>query len=105
MGAALASLLTEMLVVLLTGTLAYREIRFVPSFENIGRIALSGAAMATALFFLEPFSFLLSGVVGVATYIFVLWLTNAVNHTELISLFQKNNSSPEEAEHMETMLP
>jgi O-antigen/teichoic acid export membrane protein len=104
-GAACAALGTEMLVVLLTSTLARREIHFLPSFENISRIALSAFAMAAALFLLEPFSFLLSGIVGVAVYILVLWLTNAVNHTELMSLFQKGGSSTEEAEHMETMLP
>ena len=104
-GAAMAAIGTEMLVVLLTGFLTYRYIRFLPSFENIGRIALSGAAMVAALFFLEPFSFLLSGIASVATYVLVLWLTNAVNHTEIASLFQKGGSSPEEAEHIETMLP
>ncbi len=105
MGAASTSLATEMLVVFLTGFLAYRHVHFAPSFENIGRIILSGASMAVALFFLEPYSFLLSGIGGITVYLLVLWITKAVTQYELLSLFQKKEGSPEEIKQMETMLP
>lgn len=105
-GAASTALMTEALVVLLTGFLTYRYVKYVPSFENIKRILLSGAVMAVTLFFLEPYSFLLSGIVGVAVYIGMLWLTRAVNPDEIASLFQKEQKLPlSEAERIETLVP
>ena len=105
MGAASASLATEMLVVGLTGFLTYKYIRFVPSFENFGRILSSGVAMAGVLFLSGSFPFLLSGVAGVATYLFVLWLTKAVTQNEILSLFSKKELSFGEVERMESMVP
>jgi O-antigen/teichoic acid export membrane protein len=105
MGAASASFLTEMLVALLTGTLVFRQIKFLPSFEKIGSILLSGFSMGAVLAIAEPYSFLLASAAGVATYLFVLWLTHAVNKNELVSLFQKQPGSIAEAERMETMVP
>lgn len=105
MGAASASLATEMLVVLLTGFLTHKYVRFIPAFENIGKILLSGAVMALALFFLEPYPFLLSGIISVAAYFLVLWLTRAINRDEILSLFQKKGATVAEAEQMETMIP
>ncbi len=105
-GAAWASLLTEMLVVLLTGTLAYRHIRFAPSFENTGRIFVSGAAMAVTLFFLQNQAFLIAGAAAVFTYIFALWLSRAVTQDELLSIFSsKREESLADAERFETMVP
>ena len=105
MGAATASLATEMLVVFLTGFLAYKYIRFIPSFKQVGKILFSGAMMAGALFFLEPRSFLLSGVAGIAVYLFVLWLTKAISQNEILSLFLKKESTLAEVEQMEKMVP
>lgn len=107
MGAASVSLLTEALVVILTGFLVYRHIHYVPVFENTGRILLSGVVMSGVLFFLEPYSFLVAGGAGVSVYLGMLWLTKAISPEEIISLFQKENGvAPlSEVERMETMVP
>lgn len=89
-GSAITALSTEALVVFLTGMLVYRYIHYVPSFEHIKRILASGAVMAGALFALESYSFFISGIVAVATYLGMLWLTRAVNAQEIASIFQKD---------------
>lgn len=90
-GAAVASVATELLVVLLTGLLVRRYIRYVPSFMSIGRILFSGILMGVTLFFSESLSFLLSGIAGVSVYIFGLWFTRAVAVDEVMSLFVRGN--------------
>lgn len=105
-GSAATALLTEALVVLLTGTLVYRHIRYVPSFESVKWIFLSGGVMAVTLFFLEPFSFLFSGCAGILVYITTLWLTRAVSPEEIASIFQKEQELPlSESERIETLVP
>lgn len=106
MGAAYASLLTEMFVVILTSFLVRKYIQYVPSLENIGKIFLSGAVMVVVLFFLAPHSFFFAGISGVFAYLFMLWLTRAISSDEVVSLFQKGEDvafSP--VEPLETMEP
>lgn len=106
MGSAFTALFTEALVVLLTGMLVYRYIHYAPSFENIKRILASGAVMAVVLYFLEPYSFILSGIVAVGTYAAMLWLTRSVNAEELASIFQKDQKfSSSELDRVETLVP
>lgn len=105
-GSASTALLTEALVVCLTGFLVYRYVSYTPSFAKIWRVVFSGLIMAGALFLLEPYSFLLSGVVAVAVYVGMLWLTSAISSDEVASLFQKGEESlPSETEHIETIVP
>lgn len=105
-GSASTALLTEALVVFLTGFLVRRHIQYTPSFENIPRVLFSGAIMALALFLLEPYSFLLSGFVGIGVYLGMLWLTRAISPDEVASLFQKEGRLPlSEAERIETLVP
>lgn len=106
MGAASSSLATEALVVILTSFLVYKYIRYVPAFESIGKILLSGIAMSGTLFLLEPYSFFMAGGVGVVVYLGTLWLTKAISSEEVVSLFQKEGGTPlSEVERMETMVP
>lgn len=106
MGSATTALLTEGLVVFLTGTLVYRHLRYVPSFDKVKWILLSGGVMAVVLFFLEPFSFLFSGCAGIAVYVTMLWLTRAVSPEEIASIFQKDQELPlSESERIETLVP
>ena len=106
MGSAYVSLATEAFVVLLTSMLAYRTIKYRPSFENVKRILFSGSIMALTLFFLEPYSFLLSGIVGVMVYAALLWATRAITPDEITSLFQKDAKAPlTETERIETLVP
>lgn len=89
LGAASTAVVTELVVVLLTFFLTRKYIGFRPSFENTGRIVLSGITMALVLFWLEPISFFLAGFAGVSAYLLVLWLTKAVSASELASLFSR----------------
>lgn len=103
LGSASIALATEALVVCLTGFLTYRYIRYVPSFHNIPRVIFSGGVMSGALFFLEPYSFFVSGVVSMAVYGGTLWLTRAISADEIMSLFQKgDNRALTNAEPIET---
>ncbi len=105
-GSATTALLTEGLVVLLTGALVYKHIHYTPSFRDVKRILFSGAVMAVILFLLEPYSFLLSGLLSMGTYIGMLWLTKAINPDEIASIFQKDQNLPlSPVEHTETMVP
>lgn len=105
MGSAVTALSTEALVVFLTGMLVYRCVRYVPSFENIKRILASGLIMAGTLYFLEPYSFILSGVVAMGVYTLMLWLTRAVNAEEITSIFQKDQKfSSSELDRTETIV-
>ncbi len=94
MGSAFVSLATEAFVVLLTGFLVARYIKYRPSFESIKKILLSGVVMAAILFLLEPYSFLLSGLAGVLVYVILLWATRAITPEEITSLFQKRSQDP-----------
>lgn len=102
-GAAYASVATELLVVLLTGFLARKHIGYMPSFEHIGHILVSGILMGAAMFVLEPFSFFSAGVVGVGVYVFGLWLTRAVGTDEIVSLFARGETGA--SADVETPLP
>ncbi len=83
MAAAGVSLATECLVVLLIGTLAFREIQFKPSFKPLPRIFLATLLMALAMYYLDRYSFIVAGVGGGVMYIFGLWLTRVVTYAEI----------------------
>lgn len=105
-GSAITALSTEALVVLLTGILVYRHIRYIPTFEKVKQIVLSGMAMAIVLFFLEPYSFIFSGIVSMGTYGLMLWLTHAISADEIASIFQKDQKfSLAETENIDTFVP
>jgi O-antigen/teichoic acid export membrane protein len=85
-GAAYTSLFTELLVAIAGGILVYKHIGYVPSFEHIGRIFLSGAIMASSLYFLIGAPFLLAGIVSGGVYVLSLAAFRAVSLREMKSL-------------------
>lgn len=105
LGSASIALATEAFVVCLTGFLTFRYIRYVPSFNHIPRVLFSGVAMAVSLFFLEPHSFVFSGILSMGVYAGTLWLTKAISADEIASLFQKDGQGQSGgSEPMETTL-
>lgn len=83
-GSAIASLLTEMLVVLLSASIAWKSAAFFPGFSGIGRILLAGFGMGTFLFFLDGRApFLVLGFVSVFLYLALLWLFRGVSRDEI----------------------
>lgn len=85
--AAYVSLLTECLVVLLIGTLAFREIQFRPSFRPLPRIVFATLLMALAMYYFDRYSFIIAGLSGGIVYVFGLWLTRVVTYAEIKMLF------------------
>ncbi|MEK7494785.1 MAG: flippase [Patescibacteria group bacterium] len=96
MGAAFTSVATELLVILLTGTLVFRHIGYLPSLRRVGRILLAGVLMGASLLLLSRASFLLAGAASVLVYVVSLWITRAVTYAEMKSLFSgKGEASPQ----------
>jgi len=86
MAAAFVSLITECLVVLLIGTLAFREIHFRPSFKPLPRIFFATLLMALAMYYFDRYSFIIAGLSGAVMYLFGLWLTRVVTYQEIKTL-------------------
>ncbi len=93
-GAATTAVLTEFMVVLLTGTLAYRSLGFSPRFAGIWKVMFSAFGMAVALFFLSGEPFIVSGSISLIVYCGLLWLTQAVSPEEIAGLFAKGAEEP-----------
>lgn len=91
-GAAASSVATEMLVVALTAFLVKKHVRYRPSFQHSGQILFSGMLMGGVVFLLEPYSFFLAGLTGTFLYVFLLWVTRAVDADEIISLFARKEA-------------
>lgn len=86
MGAAYVSLLTEFLVAVVSGTLVYRHIRYIPSFEHIGRILVAGLIMGGILYLFSSSSFFIAGLLASVMYVFALALFRAVSLREIRSI-------------------
>ncbi len=81
--AAGVSLITECLVVLLIGALAFREIQFRPSFKPLPRILFATLLMAGTMYYFDQYSFIVAGLSGGIMYVFGLWLTRVVTYAEI----------------------
>lgn len=90
-GAATAAVLTEFMVVVLTGMLSYRKLGFFPSFSGLWKVAFSAAIMGATLYLLADASFVIAGGISVLVYLGCLWMTRAVSSSEVMSLFSKEN--------------
>ncbi len=93
-GAALVSLATEFLVVVLLSTLAFREIKFRPSFRPIIPISAATLLMGGAMYISDHFSFIVAGMSGVIAYIIGLWLTRVVTYREIKMIFSNKDTEP-----------
>lgn len=92
MGAAISSLLTEFLVVILTGWFVYRTIGYTISFQKLPRIILSGGIMAISIFLLSPFvHFFITLLVAIGIYGVSIVITQVVEKKEIKELFWKKN--------------
>lgn len=89
-GAAVVSVLTELLVVIFSFYLTVKYTSYVPVIKNFSRILLSGTAMAIFLFFLSSLNFFFLAIGATIVYVFFLWLTNTISVTELKSIVSSN---------------
>lgn len=90
LGAATTSLLTEMTVAFLTGTLVFRHLAYRPSFHLVGRIFAAAGIMAVFLSVVS-LPFLTEGFLSVLVYLFSLWILRAVSSSEVGELFSKKS--------------
>lgn len=97
-GAALTSSLTEGLVVVLSCFVAWKNLKYFPSFAKIFPIFVSGAGMALVFKYFQGLNFFLLALVGIFAYILLLWLFKAVSLEEVESLISKKAGEPTEFE-------
>jgi O-antigen/teichoic acid export membrane protein len=90
-GAAISSAVTEALVVLISGFIAYRAIGFFPKPDRLSRILISAAAMAGVLFIVQGLPFVIAGAIAGGAYLAILWLTKAITSEEVMSVFAGKN--------------
>ncbi len=86
-GAAFASAVTELLVVVISSLIAWKTLHFFPRPDRLPAIIFSALAMIIAFVLLSPASFLVSGGVAVLVYAASLWGFRAITPEELASVF------------------
>jgi O-antigen/teichoic acid export membrane protein len=91
-GAAVVSVLTELLVVIATFYLMAKNINYKPSFEHIIRILFSGLAMAVVLFIFKNLNFFFLSLFSVGVYCLFLWITKAITSQEILSIIARKNA-------------
>jgi O-antigen/teichoic acid export membrane protein len=95
-GAAITSVLTEFLVMVLTFYLIKKNLHFFPRAEKLSRIIFTNILFAFGVYFLRlETGFMLTLVLAMAFYLFLLWITKAVTRREIAALFSKDLSSPQ----------
>lgn len=85
-GAALTSVFTEFLVVVLTFYLTRKYLAYTPKINNVLQILLSGLAMAIFLYFFKNQAFPVLFFGGSLTYVLFLWFTKTVTPKEILSI-------------------
>lgn len=98
LGAAATSSLTEFLVVMLTGALCWKKLKYIPSFQKSPAILASGAAMAAFLFLFSGFNFFALAFSSGLVYFILLWIFRVVTKGELLSLVSKKGEEIREYE-------
>ena len=97
LAAAVVSVATEVFVAVAAGILVYKKLDYLPKAVKFGRIFLSGFLMGVFLFIFRGSNFYLSGFFSVGVYVAALWLSRAVEMTELTSIISKKGLKEYEA--------
>ena len=96
-GAAVTSALTEGLVVIVSGWIAYKSVGFFPKPDRLFRIFFSAAAMAIVLALSTKLPFIVALLLAALSYGLLLWLTKAVTSDEILSVFSSKERNTENA--------
>ncbi len=88
-GAAVTSVFTEMLVVILTAYLTVKYLNYKPKIEKWKSILLSGFFMSAFLFVFHELNLFLLAFGSSFVYFVFLWLTNVVSKKEILSIIRK----------------
>jgi O-antigen/teichoic acid export membrane protein len=86
-GAAIASAVTEFLVVLISGWLVAKKIGFIPRPDRLLSIFMAALAMGMTLVLLTPGPFLVAGIASAMVYAGSLWIFRAITPEEIASVF------------------
>ncbi|MCA9365075.1 MAG: flippase [Candidatus Moranbacteria bacterium] len=95
MGAAVTSLITETLVVIVTVVIVIKKIGYTPKIEKFGAMVFSSICMAGVLFLLQKAPFLVAGGASALTYFIALWATKTISKEEIQSIIAKKPTSTE----------
>jgi O-antigen/teichoic acid export membrane protein len=93
-GAAISSVATEFLVVVVTFFLTAKYVRYVPKINHGPGILMSGLGMALFLFFFNSLSFFILVPGGAIIYGLLLWLTKTITPMEILSIVSKKQGPP-----------
>jgi O-antigen/teichoic acid export membrane protein len=94
-GAAIASTVTETLIVILTGIAVHKTIGYTIQPDRFGRILFSGILMALVILLLSPYTtFFITLLLAILVYAMSIIFTKAVEKHEWQELFIKKSSSP-----------
>lgn len=85
-GAAIVSVVTELLVVVLTSYLTIKNVKYRFSTKGWERILLSGVAMSIFLYIFKAENFFILALGSSATYAIFLWLSKAITTKEIKSI-------------------
>ncbi len=92
LAAAYVSVLTELIVVFLTGFLTFKKTGYSPGLDKISRILLSGAGMAAFLAFFNYLNFYILAISSAAAYFMLLWIFKAIKKSEIVGIISKRGS-------------
>jgi O-antigen/teichoic acid export membrane protein len=86
---AVVSVITEILVVVLTGYFIWKKLKFFPKLEKFFQILLAGLLMGVPIYFLKNLNFFLLLLVGMVVYGICLLALRIISKEELSALFVK----------------
>jgi O-antigen/teichoic acid export membrane protein len=86
-GAAWTSVATELLVVILTGWIAYKKLGYLPRLNGTWKILISGACMAGFLVLATGYHFIIALLGSISIYGLALIFTRAISKNEIKELF------------------
>jgi len=87
--AAYVSLITEFIVVFLSGLLVIGKIKYFPAFERFGRVFLAGIFMGLFLFLFRGYNFLILALGSAGVYFLFLGIFKGVRKEEIMILVSK----------------
>ncbi|MCK5081156.1 MAG: polysaccharide biosynthesis C-terminal domain-containing protein, partial [Candidatus Moranbacteria bacterium] len=86
---AIISVITELLVVSLTGYFIWKKLDFFPRIEKLFQILLAGALMGTAIYFLREWNFFILVLIGAVIYGVGLLVFRIISKKEILALIKK----------------
>lgn len=86
---AVVSVITEILVVTLTGYFIWKKLKFFPKLEKFFQILLAGLLMGIPIYFFKDLNFFLLLLIGIAVYGICLLALRIISKEELSALFVK----------------